>query len=337
MKVEFEKAKGMLAEIFVTSGASDADIKTMVDLCVSEDLYGKLFSAFVVREAQSRLKSLIHSKDAKEEVVVDKPALKLINGHGRSAKLITAQTVVPLIVNMAKEQGIAIIAIHNSSYNGSLEHFAREIAKNDLIGIVTSNGGPQGVVPFGGKKDIFGTNPISYAVPTLDTPIAFDAATAQFAYGNIAAAKRRGESLPDNTYLTEDGEFTTDPNLAYALIPFGGYKGYAINLLLEVLTGMMIQAKSGLDQKGEETEIGSVIIAIDPAAFGDIEEFKTSASKLVKDIESVPPIDPSKPVRVPGMRGEKLKREILETGLVEVNNQDWGEFEEYYNRTVKAK
>lgn len=335
MKVEFEKAKGMLREILETSGASDADIQTMVELCVSEDLYGKLFSAFVVKEAESRLRLLEHSKDVKEEIVVDKPSLKLIDGHGRSAKLITAQVVVPLITQMAKDQGIAIIAIHNASYNGALEYFTRKIAENDLVGILTCNGGPQGVVPFGGKKDIFGTNPISYAIPTTTTPIAFDAATAQVAYGNIAAAKRHNEALPKDTFLTKEGEFTTDPNMAVALIPFGGYKGYAINLLLEVLTGMMVQAKSGLDQTGNETEIGSIVIAIDPAAFGDIDEFKKSATKLVKDIEAVPAVDPAKPVRVPGMRGEALKQEILSTGLVEVNETDWKDFEAFYNRTIK--
>ena len=334
MKVDLNKAKSMLEEVFATSGANQVDIKLMTKISIFEDMHGKLFSGFDVIDVQSRLKSLQNPKDVKEEIVVDMPALKLIKGNGRSALLVSAQTAMPLLIKMAKEQGIAIVGIYDSTYNGSLEYFSREIAKQDLIGIVTTNGGPQGVVPFGGKKDIFGTNPLSYAVPTEGSPIAFDAATAQAAYGKIRLAKESGERLPSDTFLTEEGEFTTDPSAAFSVIPFGGYKGYAINMLLEVLTGMLVQARSGLDQTGGQSEIGSLMLAIDPAAFGDIKEFKKSASKLVKDVESVPPIDSNNPVRIPGSRGEALSTEILESGLLEVNEMAWQKFEKYYEQVV---
>lgn len=334
MKVEFKKAQQMLEEILKASGASAEDAKTILDLSIEESLLGTLFSVFVKGNANSELKALKSSIGTKEEIIVDMPSLKLIKGNGRSAELITAQTAIPLITKMAKAQGIAIVGIFDSTYNGSLETFARIIAAEDLIGIMSSNGGPQGVVPFGGKKDIFGTNPLSYAVPTNSAPIAFDAATAQFAYGNIKIAKEDDKDLPANTYLTKEGEFTTDPNVAHSLIPFGGYKGYAINLLLEILTGMMVQAKSGLDQEGHESEIGTIIIAIDPSAFGDVNMFKSSASKLVSDIEAVPAIDTSKPVRVPGRRGEKMKQEILSTGLIEVAESSWAKFEASYAKVL---
>ena len=334
MKIEYEKAKGMLKEILSKSGANTRDIETMLELCVEEDLRGHMFGGFDATEAKSKMGVLEKSIGKKEKVVVDKPSLKLIDGDGRSAELVSVDTAIPALVSMAKTQGISIVGIYNSTYNGSLEALARNIADHDLIGIVTSNGGPQGVVPFGGKKDIFGTNPLAYAVPTSETPIAFDAATAQYAYGTIRIAKERGKTLPGETYFSADGEFTTDPAKAISLIPFGGYKGYAIVLLLEIMTGMMVQAKSGLDQKGDQSEIGSVLIAIDPAAFGDIKDFKRSATKLVKDIESVPAKNPEQPVRVPGARGEKLREQILSSGLIEVDDETWGRFESYYHEVV---
>lgn len=149
-------------------------------------------------------------------------------------------------------------------------------------------GGPQGVVPYGGSKDVMGTNPIAYSVPTSDLPILFDAATAEYAYGTIAMAKKRNEKLPEDTYLTKEGQYTTDPNNAIALIPFGGYKGYAINLLLEVMTAALVGGKSGLLQT-DESGLGGFMILIDPSALGSIEEFKRQTNQLVSDIEKVSP------------------------------------------------
>jgi LDH2 family malate/lactate/ureidoglycolate dehydrogenase len=253
--------------------------------------------------------------------------MKLIKGNGRSAPLITADHLDDVIAK-AKAQGMYALGIYDSTYNDFFDPFCRRIAAQNCIGIIVENGGPQGVVPFGGRKDVTGTNPIAYGIPTSNYPIIFDAATAMHAYGRIRQAKEHNEQLPDNAYVDKNGDITTDPNKAHAVLPFGGFKGYAINLLIEVLTTTLVRAKSGLDQPADnQRHIGTFIIVIDPAAFGDIDAFKGVTTKLAEDLLAVPPLNPEEPVRVPGFRGAKRQEQFLKNGTIEIEDEDWRKFE----------
>lgn len=329
-KILIQQARAMLADLLKRSGASDHDIQTMVMMRLEYEFHQNLFSGF--DEIEKIIEELKASKDVAHEIVVDRPAMKLINGHGRSARLI-GMDACELVSQMAKEQGIALVGIYNTTYHGILETYSRAIAAHDLIGVVSANGGPQGVVPFNGSKDIFGTNPISYGIPTDGFPIVFDGATAKYAYGTIRLAKEQHKQLPSESYISKDGKYTTDPNEAIAIVPFGEHKGYAINLLLEILTGSLVRGNMGMLQQ-KESELGSVFIAIDPSAFVPIDEFKSSASQLVKEIQSVKPIQEGREVRVPGYKGEMEKQRMIEEGVIEVDDTVWDKFERIYSHSM---
>ncbi|HEX8762931.1 MAG TPA: Ldh family oxidoreductase [Candidatus Saccharimonadales bacterium] len=325
MKIPISELRQKVADHFISAGLDDADAKTMTELIVEQEMVGNRFSA--VGELNGKHARLIEGMElAKEEVAMDKAATKLIKGNGRLAPLITADYLPEVIAN-AKTQGIYALGIYDSTYNDFFNVFSRRIAAEDCIGIVVENGGPGGVVPFGGKKDITGTNPIAFGIPTNKSPIVFDAATSMHAYGAISQAKARGKKLPDNAYVDKEGNITTDPNVAYAVLPFGGFKGYAINLLIEVLTTSLVRSKAGLDQPTEnQRHIGTFIIVIDPAAFGDITEFKNSTTKLAEDILAVPPVNPNEPVRIPGFKGSDRRERFIQAGEVEIADEDWQKF-----------
>lgn len=214
--------------------------------------------------------------------------------------------------------------------------FCRRMAAKDCIALIFENGGPQGVVPFGGKKDVTGTNPIAYGIPTNKYPIVFDGSTAMHAWGRIKQAKEKGEKLPDG-YIDKDGNQTTDPDLVAAILPFGGFKGYAFNLLVDVLSGALVKGKSGLDQPlDSQRYIGTLIIVIDPESFGDIKEFKNSTTKLVQDILAVPPMDSNNPVKVPGIRGSERLERFTKEGEVEIEDEDWERFSKAFEE-IKNK
>jgi len=140
--------------------------------------------------------------------------------------------------------------------------------------------------------------------------------------------RKVAEKLPDNAYVDKQGNITTDPEVAYAVLPFGGFKGFGINLLIDVLSGSLVRGKSGLDQPlDSQRYIGTLIIVIDPAAFGEIADFKASTTKLAEDILAVEPIDPNQPVRVPGYRGAKRREEFEAEGVIEIEDKGWDRFE----------
>jgi L-2-hydroxycarboxylate dehydrogenase (NAD+) len=326
MKINLDEVKDKVKKFLVGSGFTEQDADTFTDLVIEQELVGNQFSA--VGELPGKHSRLMENAgDSKAEVVVTKPAAKLIKGNGRLAPLITAD-YLDEVISKSKDQGIYALGIYDSTYNDFFDVFCRRIAAQDCIAIIVENGGPQGVTPFGGKTDVTGTNPIAYGIPTNKYPIVFDAATAMHAYGRIRQAKESGEKLPDNAYVDKQGNVTTDPNVAYAVLPFGGFKGFGINLLIDVLSGSLVRGKSGLDQPlDSQRYIGTLIIIIDPAAFGDIADFKTSTTKLAEDILAVEPIDPTQPVRVPGYRGAKRREDFIASGTIEIEDDGWKKFE----------
>lgn len=332
MHVQFGRMETMLKQMLATSGADAKDVETMAFLELEQDLHNNLFSC--LRNVEAVIKELRESQGKTYSLEVDMPALKLLNGNGRNAKLI-GMDMAAMVAGMAKKQGIAIVGLHNAGYHHMLEPYARAIAAEGVVGIVSSNGGPQGVVPFGGRSDVLGTNPISYAIPTNDMPIVFDGATAKYAYGSIKIAKERGDTLPENAYLDASGNWTTDAQKAIAIIPFGEHKGYAINVMLDVLTGCLIRGKSGKQVNGIDG-LGSIMIAIDPAAFGDLADFKKATSQLAKELEAVKPAEGFTSVQVPGFNGERYKQHVLKTNEIEVDDTLWRNFEALHQKLVHA-
>lgn len=325
MKIVISELREKITNYLRSIGLNQKDAATLAELVIEQELVGNQFSA--VGELAGKHARL--SKDlsnAKEEIVVTKPALKLIKGNGRPAPIITADYLDEVVGN-AKSQGIYALGIYDSTYNEFFDVFCRRIAAKDCIAIIVENGGPQGVTPFGGKTDVTGTNPIAYGIPTNKYPIVFDAATAMHAYGRIGQAKAKGEKLPDNAYVDKAGNITTDPEVAYAVLPFGGFKGFGINLLIDVLSGSLVRGKSGLDQPlDSQRYIGTLVIVIDPAAFGDITDFKQSTTKLAQDILAVEPINPGEPVRVPGIRGSARREKFENEGAIEIDDEEWEKF-----------
>ena len=334
MKIKIEEAKEKVERFLETNGLKHADAVTLAKLMIDQELIGNQFSP--IGELAGKHQRLVsEAGQSKEEVVVDKTSAKLIKGNGRLAPLITAD-YLDIAVKAAKKQGVFALGIYDSTYNDFFDVFCRRVAEQDCLAIIVENGGPQGVVPFGGKKDITGTNPIAYGIPTNKYPIVFDAATAVHAYGRIRQAKESNEQLPDNAYVDKEGNITTDPHKAHAVLPFGGFKGYAINLLIDVLSGCLVRGRSGLDQPEDSQRfIGTFIVIIDPASFGDIELFKKSTTKLMRDILNVPPVDKAKPVRVPGQRGSERRIRLLAEGVIEIEDDCWQKFVTAYEKIVK--
>lgn len=325
MNVKISELREKVHNYLLTAGLNDKDAATLAELVIEQELVGNQFSA--IGELPGKHARLFEDKDrGVEEVVVTKTAMKLVKGNGRLAPIITSNHLDEAIAN-AKNQGIYALGIYDSTYNDFFDVFCRRIAAQDCIGVIVENGGPQGVTPFGGRQDVTGTNPIAYGIPTNNYPIVFDAATAMHAYGRIRQAKELGEKLPENAYVDKEGNITTDPNVAHAVLPFGGFKGFGINLLIDVLSGSLVQGKSGLDQPVDSQRyIGTLIIIIDPAAFGEISNFKDSTTKLAQDILAVTPINPSEPVRVPGYRGAERREKFVNAGSIDINDLEWKKF-----------
>lgn len=321
MKVSLEEARSKMSDLFRLVTDDEDLVAWLTEINLDLDLTGNRFSGLdeAIKFAKKGRTSF-----EKYTLDVDKPAMKLVNCHTTPAYIVM-KDLLPEACMWAKEQGVVFIGFHGGGYHEALGTMVRKFAENDILCIYSANGGPQGVVPYGGKKAILGTNPLAYAIPTQDVPILFDAATAEHAYGTIGIAKQRHEKLPPNTYLDKEGAYTTDPNLATALVAFGGYKGYAVNLLLEVMTGALVGGKSGLLQT-DETGLGGFMVLVDPGSLGGLEQFKKQTDTLAADISNVPPAEGFTEVRVPGRNSQLLRQQQLADKSVEIDDTIYQEF-----------
>jgi len=174
------------------------------------------------------------------------------------------------------------------------------------------------VAPAGGKKPLFGTNPMGFSWPRKDNPpLVFDQASSSMARGEIQICARDGHSVAETAGIGPDGEPTTDPKVVLqgAQLGFGGYKGASLALMVELLAGAMIGEFLSFESveddggNGNPPKGGELMIAIDPARHGDPDGFLVHGEKLFEAIST------QEGTRLPGSRRFENRKKTLETGI----------------------
>ena len=266
-------------------------------------------------------------KDHKIKVIKNFPSLMQLD-FNRLPITFKLKWIHDTLIEKSEKTGIAILGFDNSGGMHTLHTWTQGIAKRGYFALAGYNGGPLAVVPLKGTRGLLGTNPMSYAFPTNEGEIVVDMATSEIPYFEIKNAKEEGKKLKNNVAVDSKGHVTTDPNLALDedeisnLLPIGGnYKGYAINYLIEIMTGTLISAKlsNKMDPAYVNEEHGGFIIVININAFGDIVTFKNNISELNKVIRSQKGVDNTK-VIVPGDNNISKYKNALEKGVVEVED-----------------
>lgn len=179
-----------------------------------------------------------------------------------------------LLVTKAREGGIAVLAIRNSHHFAALWPDVEPFAAEGLVALSVVNS-MTCVVPHGGNKPLFGTNPIAFAAPCAGKdPLVFDMATSALAHGDVQIAARAGHSVPVGSGVDKHGQPTTDPTAILeggALLPFGGHKGSALSMMVELLAAALTGGNFSFEfdwkrHPGAQTPwTGQLIIVIDPS------------------------------------------------------------------------
>jgi LDH2 family malate/lactate/ureidoglycolate dehydrogenase len=204
-------------------------------------------------------------------------------------------------------------------------------AKAGMIGLITADSGrsPKAVAPFGGREARLGTNPISIAVPSdLDGPLYLDMATSAAAAGKIAVAVARNEPVPDGWVIGKDGKPTNDPRQLRqggALLPMGGpdggYKGYGLAVMVEILCGLLTGLGFGVEPTGRHND-GCFMACFKVDAFRPLAEFKKEVGEFIRYLKETPPAEGSSGVLYPG-EIEHMKEQDRRKNGIEVEDATW--------------
>lgn len=179
-------------------------------------------------------------------------------------------------VRVARANGVGVVGVRRSSHCGAVGLYARQAAAHGIVGLALTHASSI-VVPHGGKRGYFGTNPIAIAFPRGGDPLCLDMATSQIAWNKVVNARVEGKPLADGLTVDGEGRPTTDPHLAQALVPLGGseygYKGYGLAMMIDLLCGALNGMAFGprlarmYEDLDTPQDLGHFVLAIDPRRF----------------------------------------------------------------------
>jgi LDH2 family malate/lactate/ureidoglycolate dehydrogenase len=195
---------------------------------------------------------------------------------------------------------------------------------HDMLGLYFAVGNANHLPPWGGLDMLLSTNPIAVAIPTAEeAPIVLDMATTVAAYGKVKAKAQRGEMMPEGWMIDRQGQPLLDPKRSEDgfLMPIGGYKGYGLSLVVGILAGTLNGAAMGravIDFNHDDhsvTNTGQAIAVIDPAAFGDVAEFKARVDHLVRELRGSARMPGVERIWLPGEQSEAKRLAYARDGI----------------------
>jgi len=220
-------------------------------------------------------------------------------------------------VRRAREFGVAYVAVTNSNHFGVAAYHLEPLAAAGIVGLAMGNS-PAAMPAWGGKRALFGTNPVASVFPRRGAPaISIDLSLSAVARGKIMVAARDNKPIPEGWALDADGRPTTDAKAALAgsMLPAGGVKGAMLALTVELLVCALSGAAYGFEsdsfftEEGKPTRIGQAILAIDPRALAGNDVYLERVEALVEAMSA----DPE--VRLPGDRRRRNAEQARREGV----------------------
>jgi len=317
-RVPVNELRSLALEALSRAGVPDAHAKIQADLLIEGELRGLPSHGLLrLRRVIERIQAGLSAPGAKG--AHSWAARNYLNVDGeRGLGPVIAMEALDAIISRAREDGIAIAAIHNANHLGALAYYVEYAARQDItcIGLTISEAL---VHPYGGRKALIGTNPIAIGVPADPAPLILDMATSLVAMGKIYDYASKGLPIPLGWALDKNGDPTTDAEAAKsgAIAPFGGPKGYALGVAIEVLVASLTASAIGNKVRGtldstHPSNKGDVFIAISAPQASLARDI---VNAYLEELRQTDPATVGNPVLAPGDRARSSRESFLANGL----------------------
>ena len=308
-RIDFETLERFMREVFEKSGVPAADAAICADVLITADKLG-IDSHGIGRLKPiyyDRIKAGIQQPVTRFEIVRESPTTAVIDGHDGMGQVIARQAM-QLAIDKAKQYGMGMTAVRNSTHYGIAGYYALMAAEHGMIGMTGTNARPS-IAPTFGVENMLGTNPLTFGMPT-DEPFPFllDCATSISQRGKIEVYARAGRELPPGGVSGEDGRTRTDTEQILihlvkgkaALTPLGGigeehggYKGYGYATVVEILSaalqqGSFLKGLLGFNADGSKRpyHLGHFFLAINIECFTGLDTFKKTAGDILRELRA---------------------------------------------------
>jgi LDH2 family malate/lactate/ureidoglycolate dehydrogenase len=325
MKILVQDLHAFCVEALTHTGVGETDARTTADVLVTTDTWGtfthgtKALRAYIRRLRGGGLRT-----NGTPRVLDEGAAWALVDGDS-SLGMVSSVFAMNTAMAKAATAGIALVGLRNNCHYGAAGYYAAMAIEKNMIGFSMANDIPTVNAP-GARGPVMGSNPFGFAAPAgREKPILLDMATSTVAGGKVFAAAALGKTIPGAWLLDANAKPTTDPALfshAASLTPLGGYKGYGIALLIEVLSAILTGASIRwqvlswtFSEPSQPTGHGAAFIAINIAPFMAVEQFKERMDQTIREIRASEKAGGAERIYLPGEMEWERREKALGEGI----------------------
>ena len=330
-KIQADRLEEIGKALFIAAGTPKDEAELVMRHIVGANLVGHdLHGVIQIPTYIDRIKVGHIVPGAPWVIVKESANHTVVDGHWAFG-YVANDRAMRLTIEKAEKGNVAAATVFRQGHIGRLSSYTQMAAKAGMIGLVTADSGrsPKAVAPFGGREARLGTNPITIAIPSdLEGPLYLDMATSAAAAGKIAVAVARHEEVPDGWVIGADGKPTNDPRQLRqggALLPMGGpdggYKGYGLAVMVEILCGLLTGLGFGVEPSGRHND-GCFMACFKVDAFRPLDEFKKEVGEFIRYLKATPPAEGSSGVLYPG-EIEHIKEQDRRKNGIDVEDSTW--------------
>lgn len=316
-RLSLEEATALARGALERAGASADMAEATADALVWAEARG-LASHGLGRVAQyaTHLKNGRVDGSAQARIVAERGGAVLVDA-GSGLAFAACRLAVHEAIARARENGVAFAGVTNSHHFGAAAWHLEPVAEADMVGLAFGNS-PAAMPAWGGKRALFGTNPIAAIFPRQHKPpVSIDLSLSEVARGKLMVAAREGKPIPEGWALDKDGNPTTDPQagLDGLMLPTGGVKGAMLAMMVELLVTALTGAQMGFEassffvDEGNKPRIGQAFLVIDPGALAGRDNYHARSEQLFGLMLQ------EEGVRLPGNRRFELAKAAKRSGI----------------------
>jgi LDH2 family malate/lactate/ureidoglycolate dehydrogenase len=313
--------------IFYRLGFSEEEAGNSAKILVAADARGiRSHGVARIKRYVDGIRAGLIKPHIEPETIRETPISLVLDGQGAMG-LSLSKRAMEKVIAKAETNGAGVCSIRNSNHFGIAAYYAEMAAGCGMIGISMTNTAALGVPTFA-RKAMFGTNPIAFAAPGLDGQMfSLDMATTTVTRGKIEVYQREGKKLPPLWAVDTKGRITTDPvslldDTLYrrggGLLPIGGegetaggYKGYGLAVMVDILTALCSGGTFGADVQDSEITAARVchfFMALRIDLFRPPEDFKKDMSQMLNALSALPPVEGAERVYYAGLKEHEAEK-----------------------------
>jgi L-2-hydroxycarboxylate dehydrogenase (NAD+) len=335
--VSAEVLQRFVEQVFVAVGTPPDDARICAEVLVASDLRGiESHGVGRLKVYYERIRAGVQLVETEMEIVRETETTALVDGHHGMGAVI-AYRAMRLAIDKAREYGLGAVAVRDSTHFGIAGYYALMAAREGMMGLALTNARPV-IPPTFGAEPMLGTNPIAFAAPSdAGFPFCFDAATSVVSRGKIEVYDRAEKPTPEGWVIDPAGQPLTDPGQILQGLPSGkalmlplggageetgGYKGYSLSTMVEILcaslgAGAFMKDLLGFAPDGSRRPymLGHFFLAIDIAHFLPLELSKQITGQIVRDLQNARKAPGEARIYVAGEKEHERQELVRERGI----------------------